>query len=144
MPDMRVRISAESGGPTKTLVKARNFQLIVDEPPELGGNDEGANPVEFVLAGLAGCLNVMGHLVAGEMGISLRGLRIDIMGELNPEKLFGKPTTDRAGYKTIEAVVKPDCDADKATLEKWLETVESRCPVSDNLANTTPVSIKLK
>lgn len=144
MPDMRVRISAEAGGPTKTLVKARNFQLIVDEPPELGGNDEGANPVEFILAGLAGCLNVMGHLVAGEMGISLRGLRIDIMGELNPEKLFGKPTTDRAGYKTIEAVVKPDCDADKATLEKWLEAVESRCPVSDNLANTTPVSIKLK
>jgi len=144
MPDMRVRVSAEAEGDTKTAVIARQFHLVVDEPPQLGGNDEGANPVEYVLTALAGCLNVMGHVIAKEMGIELRGLRIDIKGDLNPDKLFGKPTEDRAGFKGIQATMKPDCDADEATLKAWLEAVESRCPVSDNLINPTPVSIVVK
>ena len=144
MPDSRFRIKAESENETKTLVKARKFHLVVDEPPELGGKDEGANPVEYVLTALAGCLNVMGHLIAKEMGIRMNGLRIDIMGDLNADKLFGKPTEDRAGYKNIEAKITPDCDADSESLEKWIKEVEARCPVSDNLINPTPVKIALK
>ena len=86
----------------------------------------------------------MCHVVARELNINLRGLEIELAGRLNPDKLFGKETSDRAGYKEIDVVINPDTDADRATLEKWLEVVESRCPVSDNLNNPTPVHIKLK
>lgn len=143
MTDLMFKISAHSASPAKTIVKARNFQIIVDEPASLGGSNEGPNPVEYVLASLAGCLNVMGHVVAGEMGFELRGVKIDISGDLNPDRLFGKSFDERAGYKNIEVKMTPDCDADKATLEKWIETVDARCPVSDNLSNTTPVQFKL-
>ncbi|MFW6262744.1 MAG: OsmC family protein [Thermotogota bacterium] len=40
--------------------------------------------------------------------------------------------------------VNVDSDADEQTLNKWLETIEKRCPVSDNLENPTPVKISLK
>ncbi len=143
MADSTFSVVAHSESATKTIVKARNFSMIIDEPAELGGTDEGANPVEYVLAALSGCLNVMCHLVAQEMSIRLKGVKINLSGELNPDKLFGKKTDDRAGYKSIRVEVDPDTDADKATLEKWLQTVVARCPVSDNLANTTPVSISL-
>lgn len=144
MADMRFRVKAQSENPAKTIVKARNFQIIVDEPQDLGGTDSGPNPVEYVLAALAGCLNVMGHLIAKEMNFELRGLEIDLSGDLNPDRLFGKSDKERAGYKQIEVKIKPDCDADKATLNKWLEQVEARCPVSDNIQHTTPVQISLK
>ena len=39
--------------------------------------------------------------------------------------------------------MKPETDADEATLKTWIEKVENRCPVSDNLANATPVNITL-
>ena len=111
--------------------------------PALGGNDEGANPVEYVLAAYAGCLNVMSHVIAGEMNIDLKGVEIKLAGTLNPDKLFGKSDEERAGYKQIEVSIKPDTDAPEEVLQKWLEQVCDRCPVSDNIKNITPVNVKL-
>lgn len=143
MPDAKFRITAKSEAATRVTVKARNFTMVVDEPPALGGEDKGANPVEFVLGALAGCLNVMGNLIAKEMGMKVNNLEFAIEGPLNPDKLFGKPTEDRAGFKEINVKVNIDSDADAETLAKWLEAIESRCPVSDNLGNPTPVKISL-
>ena len=83
----------------------------------------------------------MGHIIAKEMGFTIRSLKIDAAGPLNPAKLLGQPTDDRAGYKNIEVTLNVDADVDQAKLDRWLATIESRCPVSDNLMNLTPVSI---
>ena len=72
MSDLSFRVSGESTSPAQFVAKARNFELIVDEPKELGGTDEDANPVEYILAGLAGCLNVVGHLVCSVMRSLIR------------------------------------------------------------------------
>lgn len=144
MMDVKFSVSAKAETETRVMVKARNFTMYVDEPPQLGGEDKGANPVEYVLAALAGCLNVVGHLVAKEMGITLRELSIEIQGTLNPAKFQGKSQQERAGYKQIDVLINVKTDADEKTLAKWLKTVEERCPVSDNLANPTPLKISFK
>jgi uncharacterized OsmC-like protein len=144
MADSTFRVNAHSANPTKTIVKARSFQMIIDEPAELGGTNEGANPVEYLLAALSGCLNVMCHVVAREMNFTLRSVEIKLSGTLNTDKLFGKETTERAGYREINVEIIPDADADKETLARWIKTIESRCPVSDNIANPTPLHISLK
>ncbi|HPS96221.1 MAG: OsmC family protein [Bacteroidales bacterium] len=144
MADSRFRVKAHSENQAKTIVKARQFEIVVDEPAELGGTDTGANPVEYVLAAFAGCINVMAHVIAKEMNFELRGVKIDISGDLNPARLFGLSYEDRAGYKQIVVRIKPDCDADAETLNKWKEAIENRCPVSDNLQNPTPVKIEVK
>lgn len=143
MADLTFKIKAQSETPARTMVQARNFKIIVDEPQELGGTNLAANPVEYVLAAFAGCLNVMGHLIAKEMNFELRGIEIDISGSLNPNKLFGKCDKDRAGYKGIIVSLKPDCNADAETLQKWMHEVEARCPVSDNIQNNTEVKVAL-
>jgi len=137
------KVSAKSENSTKTTVKARNFSIVIDEPPILGGKDEGANPVEYVLAALAGCLNVVGHVVAKEMDVQIKNLEFELSGSLNPEKFMGRETPDRAGYKNIEVKVYIDSDADELTLSKWLKAIEQRCPVSDNIANSTPIEFSL-
>lgn len=48
------KVSAKSENPTKTVVRARNFEMIIDEPKNMGGTDGGPNPVEYVLAALGG------------------------------------------------------------------------------------------
>ena len=144
MDDLKFKVKAYSENPTKTVVQARGFKIILDEPASLGGKDEGANPVEYMLAALCGCINVMGHVIAKELNFELRGLKISMSGNLNPNRLFGKSFEDRAGYKNIEVLVEPDCDVSTDKLNEWLEAIENRCPVSDNLSHSTPVSLKLK
>jgi uncharacterized OsmC-like protein len=140
-----LKFSASAGGETatKTVVKARHFQITIDEPASMGGTDAGANPVEYLLAALCGVLNVVGHVVASEMGFALRGLTIQAEGDLDPAKFQGKSGAERAGYREIRVKITPDADADARTLQKWMDAVNDRCPVSDNLKNATPVSISL-
>lgn len=144
MPNAKFSVHAESENPTKVTVTAGKFKMIIDEPPHLGGTDDGANPVEYVLAALAGCLNVVGKMVAQEMGFEINALSFDLEGELDPAGFMGKSKNVRPGYQQILVTVDVDSNADEQTLKKWLETIEMRCPVSDNLANATPVKITLK
>lgn len=143
MATLKFGVVGKSESSTKTVVEARGFHITIDEPETLGGTNGGANPVEYLLAALAGCLNVVGHLVAKEMGISLNGLTIELEGDLNPARFSGKSMEERSGYQNVRVTLKPDADANVELLDKWLKTVESRCPVSDNIANATPVSISL-
>lgn len=143
MADMEFSVHGKAMTPTRIDVKARGFTITVDEPESLGGKDAGPNPVEYELTALIGCLNVMGHILAGEMNIDIKNLEIDAKGIINPDKLFGKKTADRAGYKAIEVKVKVESSASREVLEDWLKKVEERCPVSDNLEHTTPVTLSI-
>lgn len=141
MADLKISIKGVSENPTKFVAEARNFKIVVDEPPTLGGTDHGANPVEYLLASYAGCLNVMGHLIARELGFVLKKFEIEIDGNLNPDRLFGKSFTERAGFKKIQVTLKPYAEADPGLLRKWINEIENRCPINDNLISITPIDI---
>ncbi|MCK9410938.1 MAG: OsmC family protein [Prolixibacteraceae bacterium] len=136
-------IKGGNENPTKFVANARNFKVIVDEPAALGGTDHGPNPVEYLLAGYAGCLNVVAHLVAKELGIEIKKLAIEVDGDLNPAKFLGQSNDDRAGFQSINVSINIDTDADQLSIDKWLKEVENRCPINDNLRNTTPVNVKV-
>lgn len=140
---MEFKIDARSNGSMKTVVNARNFEIIVDEPENLGGKDEGATPLELVLASLAGCYTVVGNFAARELGFELKGIHMEIKGSINPARFAGKSYDDRAGFKNIDIKIIPDAKTDRKTLEKWVSMIENRCPVTDNLTNTTPLNITL-
>jgi uncharacterized OsmC-like protein len=143
MSDLNFSIKGVSENPTKFVAEARSFKIVVDEPPTLGGTDHGANPVEYLLASYAGCLNVMGHLIASELGFKLDKLEIEINGNLNPDRLFGKSFTERAGFKKIQVTLKPHAEATPELLKSWIHAVENRCPINDNLGSLTPIEIEV-
>ncbi|MBJ7880301.1 OsmC family protein [Gelidibacter salicanalis] len=144
MSDLIFSVQGESSSAAKFIAKTRQFKLVVDEPEDLGGTDENANPVEYLLAGLAGCINVVGHLVAKELGFSIKKLTIEISGNINPNKLFGSSNDERAGFKKIDLKLIPETDASIEILAEWLRIVEDRCPVKDNLTNITPLNVSVE
>jgi len=144
MSDLRFSVNGESNSSTQFVAKARQFKLVIDEPNDLGGTDQDANPVEYILAGLAGCINVIGHIVADELGFKIRKLNIEVSGDINPNKFLGLYSSERAGFKSIGLNLIPETDADINTLSKWLTIVEERCPVKDNLDNKTPVKLSVE
>lgn len=124
------------------LVKTVQFDIRIsknNKHPEL----DAPSPIEYVLAGYAGCINAVGTLVAKELNIDLQSLQVEISGEINTSKYQGIETEARAGFNKIEVTVKPNAAVSDEVLQNWLDIVESRCPVYDNLINPTPIEVSL-
>jgi uncharacterized OsmC-like protein len=138
--DLNFKIIGKKIGDTKYQGYARNFELVVDEPEMLGGEDSAANPVEYLLAGYAGCLNVVFGIVAKELNIEIKSLKINIDGDINPERFLGVSDEERAGFKALNVDVHLETNSDKATEAILIQLVKDRCPVNDNLSNPTPIS----
>lgn len=136
-------VDAQGESATKTTVETRGFELTIDEPEDMGGTDDGPNPLEYLIAAHAGCLNATAHEVADDMGIEVADLNIGIDGAFNPAKFQGESTDDRAGYQDIDVTIEADTDADDDTVDEWIEGVEERCPVTDNIANATAIDVSV-
>lgn len=141
--ELKFSVSSVSESAARTKIKTREFDLVVDEPKELGGTNQAPNPVEYILAGYAGCINVVAHIVAEELDIHLENFKVDIDGYLNPERLFGKSKSERAGYKNIDVRIATSTSIDPELKKKWLSEIDHRCPVNDNLTNSTPISFSI-
>ncbi|WP_084127420.1 OsmC family protein [Demequina sp. NBRC 110054] len=135
--------TAVSTSDTGLTVKARDFEFLIDEPAALGGGDLGPNPVEYELASLLGCLNVVVHLVAKERGVTLSSFSATATGSLDPARFMGTSMQARAGFQGIGVTIEVTGDADDEELAQIARIAEDRCPVSDNLAHGTPVSISI-
>jgi uncharacterized OsmC-like protein len=143
MSDLKFSIDGEAQTGARFVAGARQFSIVIDEPPALGGDDLGANPVEYLLASYAGCINVVAHLTAKELDIKVEKLRIKVEGNLNPARLFGQSNDERAGFKNINVDFAPITDAGQEKIQLWIDTIKNRCPINDNLSNATPLKIKL-
>lgn len=137
-----VNVVGYAKGNNQFVVKSQNFDVRIsknEDFPEL----EGPSPLEYILAGYAGCINAVGKLVAKEQGILLKSLQVELSAKLSLDKYQGKKSHERAGFSAIEVVVKPTSEATLDQLKNWLIEIEKRCPVQDNLVNPTPVSVVL-
>jgi len=141
MPDVVIKVEASSISRKRVEVTAGKFVMNVDEPERLGGTDTGPNPLEYLLAALAGCLNVLGHAVAREMGFTIESMSVSIEGSLDPVAFTGRKPGVRPGYQEIRVHFSLKTSATQDILNSWAEAIEARCPVSDNLINPTPVRI---
>lgn len=127
----------------RSTTEARSFKIFMDEPPELGGRAGAPSPLEYILAAHGGCLSYMTFYIGKELGIEVKGTEIDIKASLDPAKFAGKNRNVRAGYQAFHVTIKVDADATPEQLETLRAEVEARCPVSDNIANATPVHLAL-
>lgn len=127
-----VEVTGHSQGPKSTRVEAADAEFVV-------GRD--ASPLDHVLGALSGCINIVGHLVAKERGIAIDDLTVELEGDVDPAKYQGKDDEPRAGFQEIRLAVTVDADADAETLQDWIEAVEERCPVADNLRNDSTVDV---
>lgn len=127
MKKLKMQVSGENEG-IKSIVKAGRHELIVDEGSQVGGNDEGPNPLQYMLIALAGCENVVAHAVAKEMAFDLQGLTFDISGEFDPRGFMGDPNV-RTYFETVTINVNVKTTESEERLQELREKVEARCPV---------------
>ncbi|NJE08589.1 OsmC family peroxiredoxin [Thermococcus sp. M39] len=136
MPTIKVSVTGESVSSTRMIVKGKKTEYIVDK--------EDSSPLEYILAALAGCINIVGFMVAREMNLNIEKIVVEIEGRINTDKLMGKNVEERAGYKEIKVKVKVQGNVEDEKLKEWIAKVEERCPVGDNIMNETPVCVEVE
>ena len=138
-------VKVTATGPDGWLIttKAGAHTALVDQPEAMGGKNEGPSPLDYVFVSLASCLITIGKIVAGQRKIELRGMEVEVSGDLNLEVLRGQEKNERAGFTSMVANVKIDADMTDEEKKEFMEEVDRRCPISDNLSHATPVEIKV-
>jgi uncharacterized OsmC-like protein len=115
-----------------------------DEHPILLGEDTGANPVEYALAALAGCLTTSLVYHAAAQGINIDEVESTYSGNLNLHGFLGLDDSVRNGYEDIQISFKVKGDAPEEKLQELVELAQKRSPVFDIVTNKVPVTVRME
>lgn len=135
----RSTIQSFYGAGQEDTTRTAPFVLDAGEPPVLLGNDEGANPVEFVLHALAACLTTSLVYHAAARGIRIQSVESTLEGDLDLQGFLGLSDQVRRGYKEVRVNFTITSDA---TAEQ-LKELTKFSPVHDIISNPVPVSISI-
>lgn len=136
MATSTMKLTAKMGASFRTDISA-SHNMIIDQPKMAGGTDLGANPLEYYLSGLAGCLCAITRIIATQRKIELNGVEVKLEGDIDKSFLMGQTEEGRAGFTELRLFVDIDAPLSKEEKEALLHDVEKRCPVADNIAHTT-------
>lgn len=118
------------------------FEFTNGEPPVLLGNNEGANPVEFLLHALAGCVTTTFVLHAMARGIAVSELSTELAGDLDVQGLLGLDEAVSPGYEQIRISMHVKADCSDEELEDLLAYTQKHSPVCSTVCRPVPVVIE--
>ena len=130
-------------GAGKTHVRSKPFVFTKDEPPVLLGTDHGANPVEYALTALAGCVTTTLVYWAAAKGIKLNKVESTLEGDIDLQGLLDLDENVTVGYQSIQINFKIDSDASEETLQELIKIAKKHSPTANTFLNATPVNISL-
>jgi putative redox protein len=128
-----VKSTASWKGGMRVDARAGDHEVIIDQPEAGGGKNAGANPMEYLLFALGGCLGTIAAIIAKQEKITLEAFDVEIEGDYDPANLLGKTEEGRPGFTEIRVNVKIEADMTDEEKKAFLERIDARCPISDNL-----------
>lgn len=149
LANVRFHVSSAWEGGTKTKVAVndlfadenniaredRNFELLVDEPAQLGGTDEGPNPVEYIATGLCGCVTAGMATNGALFGTEFKQIDMDCDVHFDVRGVFGLEDTDTIpnGALSIDLNIRVKSDAPADAVKKVKEVIDTKSPVKSTL-----------
>lgn len=119
-----------------------DFIFTNGEPPVLLGHNEGANPVEFLLHALAGCVTTTTVLHATARGITIRELSTSLSGSIDLQGLLALDPHVAIGYEQIVIKMHIVADCSDAELDDLLAFAREHSPVCNTICRPVPVRLE--
>jgi uncharacterized OsmC-like protein len=121
----------------------QRFAFDADHPEVFASEDDGATPVEIVLAALGSCLTAGVAAVATNRGVQLRSVTASLEGDMDIQGILGIDPDVRNGYNGIRVRFEVDADADRADLEAIVAQSQKRSAVFDIVTNPTNITVEV-
>lgn len=130
------------GAGTEDESRTEAFVFTNGEPPILLGNNEGANPVEFLLHALAGCVTTTTVLHATARGIKIHKLSTELVGNIDVQGLLALDESVPVGYESIRINMLIEADCSDEEIESLISFAKDHSPVCNTICKPVPVSVE--
>lgn len=111
----------------------------IDEPPVLLGKNRGANPVEYLLVALSGCVTTSLVAHAAAKGIEIKALSSRLEGDIDLRGFLGISESVPVAYQEIRIFFKIDADISDQQKEELIAMGEKYSPVYNTVTKAIPV-----
>ena len=138
----RSRIKEFYGAGSEDESRTEAFEFTNGEPPVLLGANEGANPVEFLLHALAGCVTTTTVVHAAARGIRIESISTKLVGQLDLQGFLGLDDSVPVGYEQIQIEMDIKADCSNEELDDLLAFTKDHSPVCNTVCRPVPVTIK--
>lgn len=128
----------------RSHIKMREFELVMDQPENMGGNNLGPRPSEVLLAALAACHEVTYRLYAEAMEIDLQKVAVSVTGVSDAKGFFNVDEETPAGFSEIYGDIHIQSNASDEDIERLRVAVNRHCPVLDDLRKPLKVELEIK
>jgi uncharacterized OsmC-like protein len=136
----RSTIKGFYGAGAEDTTRAKPYEFDNDEPPILLGKDRGANPVEYLLHALAGCMTTTMVYHAASRGIAIDALESNIEGDIDIRGFTGLSPDVPKGYREIRTRFRVKTDAKPEALAE----LARMSPVFNTIAGSVPVKVEVE
>jgi uncharacterized OsmC-like protein len=138
----RSSIQGFFGAGSEDESRSEPFVFTNGEPPVLLGNNEGANPVEYLLHALAGCVTTTTILHAAARGISIRRLSTELTGDIDLQGFLALDDAVGVGYESIRIAMDIEADCSDEELDELLAFAREHSPVCSTVCRPVPVVVE--
>ena len=138
----RSSIKGFYGAGSEDESRSEPFTFTNGEPPILLGNNEGANPVEFLLHALAGCVTTTTVLHATARGIQIHKLSTELVGNIDVKGLLALDDSAPVGYESISIKMDIEADCSDEEIDDLLSFAEQHSPVCNTVCKPVPVTLE--
>jgi putative redox protein len=118
----------------RTDVKVRDRSMVIDEPLERGGTNQGFTPTETLMASLIGCTNVITHKVAEKNGVEIHAMNVRLEAQFDRRGVTLQEELERP-FTAVTLHIDLETDADAQAVERVKRDLAKFCPVAKVFRN---------
>lgn len=138
----RSRIKDFYGAGQEDQSRTEGWEFTNGEPPVLLGHNEGANPVEYLLHALAGCITTTTVVHATARGIQINRLTTELVGDIDLQGLLALNDSVPPGYEGIRIRMDIEADCSDEALDELLAFARDHSPVCNTVCRPVPVVLE--
>lgn len=120
-----------------------SFTIGIDEPRELCGQDQFANPQEYLLGAMNACMLNTFVAVCSLQGVELESLSFESEGQLDLRGFLGIDTNVKPGYGEIRYTIRVKGNGTPEQFRKAHEAMIATSPNYYNMASGIPLRANL-
>jgi uncharacterized OsmC-like protein len=123
-----IEVSASCPTHSRTEVKVRDTQSVIDEPLERGGTNQGPSPTEALIAAITGCSNVVINKLAKANNVEVHSLAIQARAEFDRRgpQLIAEVETP---FPSLHLTIDISTNAEDGAMAKIKDGLHRYCPL---------------
>ena len=127
---------------TNSIITSSGHSLMADEPKDLGGDDSGPNPYDFLLSALGSCKSITMRMYASHKRFNLDHVEVKLTHRKIHAKDCEKCETEKGMVDIIDTEI--TITGDLSDIERTkIFAIAEKCPVHRTIMNEVVINSNL-